>query len=111
MDNPELHQSLVDSGNFKELRDLSKVPPRDIFKKWWIYNTLTNRKDKDTYRLENPDLDEWGVSVEIWKTTMTEQRRRKRITPTELFLEDVAEIESEFDKRQKEIDELIKGLR
>ncbi|KKN75011.1 hypothetical protein LCGC14_0385130 [marine sediment metagenome] len=110
-DNPELHQALVDSGNFNELRDLSKVPMRDIFKKWWVYNTLTNRKDKDDYRLNNPDLDEWGVSVEIWTKTMTEQRRRKGISPTERFLEDVSQLESAFDTRQKEIDELIEGLR
>ncbi len=117
IDNPEFHQSLVGFGKFKELRDLRLVPTRAIFKKWWVYNTLTTQKDRDTYRLENPDLDEWGTQrkpdgkVFIWKTTMTEQRRRRRITPTERFLEDVSKIESEFDVKQKEIDELIKGLR
>ncbi len=102
-DNPEFHQALVDFGIFKELKDLSKVPTREIFEKWWVYNKLTNQMDKDTYRLENPNLDEWGVSVEIWTRTMTEKRRRARITPSERFLEDVAERERAFREMLREL--------
>lgn len=97
-DNPEFHQALVDFGRFGELKDLSKVPTREIFEKWWIYNTLTTQFDKDAYRLENPDLDEWGVSVEIWKRTMSEKRRRARITPSERFREDIEKRKAEFRK-------------
>ncbi len=102
IENPEFYKTMIEKGIWDE-RDFSKVPTRAIFKKWWVYNTLTNQKDRDTYRLDNLDLDEWGVSIGIWKTTMTERRRRRRITPTERFLEDVAEIEAEFDKRMKEL--------
>ncbi|KKL26232.1 hypothetical protein LCGC14_2397350, partial [marine sediment metagenome] len=99
-DNPEFHQALVDFGRFKELKDVSesKVPTKEIFEKWWVYNTLTNRKDKDTYRLENLDLDEWGVRVGIWTRTMSERRRRQAQTPTERFEAEVREAEEERRK-------------
>ena len=103
-DNPKLHQALVDFGKFKEPRDFSKVPTRDIFKKLWIYNELPTGYERDTYRFENPDLDEWGVSIGMWKTTMSEKRRRLSISERERFLEDVAE-------KMRELEEMLAGLR
>ena len=113
-EHPELLNALVDFG-ILEKQDFSKVPPRDIFPKLWIYEKMLLEKkpqrDLDTYRLENEGFDKWGVSIGRWKETMTEQRRRKRITPTERFLEDVIEKETEFDKAMRELEELLKGLR
>ena len=91
--------------------DFSRVPSREVFVKWLVYNEFPFQTQKDTYRLENPELDEWGVLAGIWTTTMSEQRRRLRITPTERFLEDVAKRESEFRELLESLMTGLSGLR
>ena len=78
-----------------------KVPTREIGAKYITYLKLTNQAAKDQYRLDNPDLDKWGVSVGIWSATMAEKRRKLGLTPTERFKESLEEGLEEFGKRLK----------
>ncbi|KKM65059.1 hypothetical protein LCGC14_1495050, partial [marine sediment metagenome] len=94
-ENEPFHQSLVDYGNFTELRDFKSVPPRELFETEYIYFAMLEAKKPKYYidelRLDNPEWDEWGVAAGIWTRTMSEQRRRAGLSSTDLFLEDTAE--------------------
>jgi len=65
-------------GNQK--RDFSKVPTREIGAKYITYKKLKTQAERDLYRIRNPDLDEWGVAVGIWSTSMTEKRRQTGVS-------------------------------
>jgi len=68
MEHPEFHQMLVDKGIFKELRTFENVPTKEVFNLWLEYNRIDsdNREERYQFRLDNPDLDKWGVAVGIW---------------------------------------------
>ena len=88
IENLDMYKALRD----KELiskQDFRKVPTREVYAKYVHYNLLDTRYDRDLYRTENPDLDEWGVLAGKWKETMTEQKRRLSITPEERFIEEL----------------------
>ncbi len=79
-------------------KDYRLVPPtRKLGAKYIYYKRIDNPGDRDTYRLENTDLDEWGVSVGIWTTTMTEKRRRSSLSPASKTEERVADIIKEIE--------------
>ncbi|KKL13055.1 hypothetical protein LCGC14_2529580, partial [marine sediment metagenome] len=80
--------------------DFRLTPPtRALLDKWIVYNKIQNNQTaRDQSRLDNPDLDEWGVSVGIWTRTMSEKRRRQEQTATERFEEDVRKAEEEREK-------------
>lgn len=103
MERPKFYEEIYKGLLGNESLDFSKVPSREIFVKWLVYKAFTTQYDRDTYRLENPDLDDWGVLAGIWTTTMSEQRRRARITPSERFLEDVAKRERAFKEMLREL--------
>jgi len=43
------------------------VPERAVFDKYLNYVAITGTKQREQYRLENPDLDAWGVIKFGWK--------------------------------------------
>jgi len=67
-EHPEFHQMLVDLGIWKGLKTFENVPTKEVFNKWLEYNRIDsdNRDERYQYRLDNPDLDKWGVAVGIW---------------------------------------------
>ncbi len=81
-----------------EKRDYRKVPPtREIGAKYLTYlRIVDNQAGRGQYRLDNTDLDEWGVSAGIWTTTMTEQRLRQGQTPGERLSEEIRERRRRF---------------
>ena len=76
----------------KERKDYRKVPTRAVGAKYLKYQDLTYGVDRDKYRLDNPDLDEWGVLAGIWTTTMSEKRRRLGLSASEKMEEEVQKI-------------------
>ncbi len=111
MENPAFYKEVYLGTLENQRADFRLVPPtRGILDKWVAYNKLTNQVARDEFRLLNPDLDEWGVSIKIWTRTMTDKRRRQGITPTERFEEDVAKAEEERRKALEEIAERLEGL-
>jgi hypothetical protein len=68
-------------------RDFSKVPTREIGAKYITYKKMDTGMERDQYRIDNPDLDEWGVSVGIWTRTMSEKRKRMGISGLEKFIQ------------------------
>jgi len=89
----------------KKDEGLIKVPTRNVYKKYIIYQDKVSGKPRMDYRWDNPDLDAWGVLRFGW-TPIVEQRRRESLSPTERFLEDLA-------KKQKQaratLDKLLTG--
>jgi len=104
MEHPDIYKEVYLGFLGNQPKDFSKVPTREVFTKWLVYNALKTRYEKDAYRLENPDLDEWGVLSGIWKITMSERRRRLTITERERFEEDI-------ETARRELEELLRGLR
>jgi len=80
---------------FKFVKQYFKDQGCELFETEYIYFAMLEAKKPKYYidelRLDNPEWDEWGVSIGRWTRTMSEQRRRARISPTERFLEDTAE--------------------
>ncbi len=98
MGHDKFYQAMLDFGVFNERRDYRLVPTRGVFAKWLHYNAIRNNQaERDQYRLDNPDLDEWGSqkqpdgSVFIWTRTMSEKRRRAGRTAGERTQEEVEE--------------------
>ncbi|KKN31729.1 hypothetical protein LCGC14_0821140, partial [marine sediment metagenome] len=107
MEHSEFYDSMLSFGVFKERRDFRLVPMKDgkpdrvLGGKYIKYLGIKNNQSaRDQFRLANPDLDEWGVSVGIWTRTMTERRRRAGRTPGEKTQEEVEE-------RLKELESVV----
>ena len=73
-------------------KDYRKVPTREVGAKYLHYQSLLYGEDRDQYRLDNSDLDEWGVLAGIWTKTMSEQRRRLGLSASEKMEEEVQKI-------------------
>jgi len=89
MEHPDFYKEVYLGILGNQRKDYRKVPSRVVGTKYLKYQALTYGVDRDKYRLDNPDLDEWGVLAGIWTTTMSEKRRRLGITPQERLEEDV----------------------
>jgi len=87
VEHPDFYKEVYIGVLGNQERDFTKVPTREVGAKYIHYKTLTSQMERDQYRLDNPDLDEWGVSVGIWSVTMSEKRRRLGLTPGERFRE------------------------
>ena len=57
----------------------------------------------DQYRLDNPDLDEWGVVVGIWAKTMSEKRKQLGETPGERAEREAQELIDWFKEEQERL--------
>lgn len=82
----------------------SHTPPtRELGAKYIRYNQLDTQLERDQYRLDNLDLDEWGVAVGIWTKTMSEKRKALGITETEKFIGELEKGTEEWEKRLQEL--------
>lgn len=64
--------------------EVSQTPPtREIGAKYITYKKLETQIEREQFRIDNPDLDEWGVAVGIWSGTMTEKRKQLGLTEEE----------------------------
>jgi len=93
MEHPEFYKEVYLGTLGNQRADFRLVPPtRKMLNKWIAYNKIKfNQSERDKFRLDNPDLDDWGVSVGIWILTMSEKRRRAGRTPGEKTAEEVEE--------------------
>ncbi len=94
MEHRDFYAAMLKADIFTTRRDFRLVPMRDgrpdrvVGRKYNEYLSIRNNQTaRDNYRIKNPDLDEWGVSVGIWTTTMTEKRRRQGLTEIEKLKE------------------------
>ncbi|KKL81836.1 hypothetical protein LCGC14_1990790, partial [marine sediment metagenome] len=63
MDNPDFHQTLVDTGQWTELRDFAKVPTKEVFELYLVYNGLPLGQTRIDYRTQNRNLNDGLVNV------------------------------------------------
>lgn len=112
MEHPDFYKQVYRRILGNERKDYRLVPPtRELGAKYLKYLRIVfNQAARDQYRLDNPDLDEWGVSVGIWTRTMSEKRRREGLTSTELFEEEIAERQKETEEALEEIEEKREAL-
>jgi len=103
MEHPEFYKEVYLGILGNEQLDFRKVPMtkdgkpnREIGAKYLNYKSLDTRMERDQYRLDNPDPDEWGVFAGIWKTTMSEKRKAEEMTPSEKWREYLEEEQKKF---------------
>ena len=92
MEHPDFYKQVYLGILGNQRKDYRKVPTRVVGAKYLKYQALTYGVDRDKYRLDNPDLDEWGVLAGIWTTTMSEKRRRLGLSASEKMEEEVGEL-------------------
>ena len=61
MDRPEFCKAMYDLGIWIEPRDFSKVPTREVWNLYQIYQGLPSGTPRLDYRAKHPDLDAWLV--------------------------------------------------
>jgi len=89
MENADYYQNVYLGILGNQRADFRNVPTRAVYSKWIRYNDLPYGKARDQFRLDNKDLDEWGVNAGIWAMTMTEQRKKQDKTVGEKFIESI----------------------
>ena len=93
MEHTEFEQAMLDTGQWKEKRDFSKVPTKEVFEKWQQYNDLIEGKPRDDLRWENRDLDAWLLLTGKVSVSIEEKKRRAKLTQVEKVREQLKEIE------------------
>ncbi len=69
----------------KDFKVTQTPPTREIGAKYIEFKRLKTQVAKDQYRLDNGDLDNWGVATGIWEKTMSEKRKALTETSSEKF--------------------------
>ena len=117
MEHPKFYQAMLNAELFTKRRDFRLVPMKNgkpdrvVGRKYIEYlNIKFDQASRDQFRMDNPDLDEWGVSVGIWTRTMDEKRRRLEQTLSERFREDIAGRTEERRETLEEIQERLREL-
>lgn len=88
---PSFHQALVDTGVWSELRDLSKVPTREVFDLYVIYRGLPSGQVRLDYRAKHSDLEWWLVRVKGYKPLSDRGDVTADISRQEKLARDIAE--------------------
>ena len=93
IDNKEFYNKMLELKIWKEPRDFSKVPTRDVFELYQIYIGLPLGQTRRDYRAQNPELDEWLVTA-------------KGLTP----IGDRGDEEADFSRSEKLSRDIAEGL-
>ena len=107
LEHKDFYKAMLDIGLWKEERDFSKVPTREVFKKYLYYLKLGTDANRKIYRTENLDLDAWGVSKFGWKS-ITEQNIRSELTAAERRAEDFAIWMEDIEERLRKLREPLR---
>ena len=101
MEHPEFYKEVYLDILKNDRKDYRSTPPtRELGAKWIAYNKIENNQSaRDLFRLQNPDLDSWGVSIGIWERTMSDKSRRKTQTTAERGREDISTLDKLFYER------------
>ncbi len=100
MDNPEFHQALVDTGIWKEQRDFSKVPTREVNKLYIVYQELPLGQARLDYRAKHPMLEAWFVSALGYKPLGNRGDEKADISRPDQLSIDIAETLERLEKLQ-----------
>ncbi len=90
----DFYQEMLAKGVFAERKDFRKVPTREVFDLWVIYNSLPRGTVRKDYRLKHPDFDDWLVDA-------------KGYAPAEGVIEDPEGL-TEAEKLAKRLADLLK---
>ncbi len=95
MENPEFYEQVYKGILGNEKRNFSKVPSRAVFDKYLQYLQIDSRQQtqRENFRWDNLDLDDWLLLTAKTTMSITEKRRRAAQTPGERLGESIAEIE------------------
>ncbi|MFA7218607.1 MAG: hypothetical protein WC057_08430, partial [Dehalococcoidales bacterium] len=95
MENPEFYKAMVDAGIWEE-KSFDKVPTREVFDLYLQYKKLKTTKEKDNFRWNHRDLDEWMLLTGKVSISIEEKERRAGETPQEKFERELREAEEEI---------------
>jgi len=95
MEHKEFYEAMVDKGIWQE-RDFSKIPSRDVFALYQVYQSLPLGSARIGYRIENPELDAWLVLAKGYKpaTGKITEGEKEELTPDEKIAKRLAEMGS-----------------
>jgi len=106
LEHKDFYAAMYATELWKEQRDFSKVPSREIFALYLYYSNLPPfGNSRLAFRQANPDLDSWLVLRFGYKPASAQKGRIL------LWQQTLAEELTELDKRMAEMKELLKGLR
>ena len=97
MENPVFYQAMVEA-KLWATRDFSKVPSREVFDKYLDYLKIETATERDTFRWNNRDLDDWLLLTGKVSISIVEKRRRAALTPRERALEEFREKEEKLTR-------------
>jgi hypothetical protein len=61
MEHPEFYKAMYDLNIWTKPRDFSKVPTKEVYSLYKIYQGLPTGKPRLNYRAKHPELDDWLV--------------------------------------------------
>jgi len=115
MDNPEFYKEMV---RIKAMtpKDFSKVPPRDVFKLYLMYDSIiatpgiTKAEGRRDVRRRYPKLDAWLFLIGAVNETIEEYDVSAGLTPTERQARNIAEKEGLIADLQEETRRRLKAM-
>ncbi|MFP3897917.1 MAG: hypothetical protein ACLFVD_01175 [Dehalococcoidia bacterium] len=67
MDHPDFYEAMLEMGIWKQEKDFSKVPTREVWAAYQVYLSLPTGTPRLDYRVKHPDLDAWLVLAKGYK--------------------------------------------
>jgi hypothetical protein len=116
LDHPEFYKTMVTNGQWQE-RDFSKVPPRDVYELYQIYDAIigdpkTSRANaRLEFRRRNPKLDAWLVLIGAVSQPIEEYDVTAGMTTAEKVGRTLAAKRAEIDRLKAEIDKKLKAMK
>lgn len=113
-EHPDFHQTMVDMGIWKKLKDLSKVPTREVYKLYEVYQLLPKGLPRYAYRANHRDLDAWlflkgkvSKTIEEYIEDIGKGRWEKWAEEAAELLNEIQRIaQSRKERATKELEEL-----
>ena len=124
MDHPELYKYMTNlyketdgkEGWNPESRDFSKVPPRDVFDMWVVYDNIIGTSEisqsaaRKEYRRTHPRLDAWLYLIGAVTKTMAQYAEEEGMTRAEILARELAATRAEIEKLKSDIDEKLRAM-
>jgi len=116
LEHPEFYKTMVDKGQWQP-KDFSKVPPKDVFELYQIYDAIIGSPDmsrtkaRQEFRRSNPRLDAWLVLIGAVSQTIEEYDVSAGMTTAEKVGRQLAAKRAEIDELKMEIKRKLTAMK
>ena len=125
LDHPELYRAMTDLYTKTEgkegwkpgARDFSRVPPKDVYEQYLIYDSMIGSPDmsrskaREQYRRTHPKLDAWLVLIGAVSKPIEQIDVEAGMTTAEKIAIDLAKKRAEIDRLKEEIERKLKAMK